>query len=62
MIVAVASDKGSPGASTLSLLMGACWPGDRVVVLTETGGYAEYVFVRRHPMMRIPPAWMRVRR
>jgi NADPH:quinone reductase-like Zn-dependent oxidoreductase len=29
-------------------------PGDRVVVLTETGGYAEYVFVRRHPMMRIP--------
>ncbi len=32
----------------------AVTPGDRVVVLTETGGYAEYVFVRRYPMMRIP--------
>lgn len=38
MIVAVASDKGSPGASTLSLLMGACWPGDRVVVELDPCG------------------------
>lgn len=29
-------------------------PGDRVVVLTERGGYAEYVFVRRYPIMRVP--------
>jgi NADPH:quinone reductase-like Zn-dependent oxidoreductase len=29
-------------------------PGDRVVVMTEKGGYAEYVFVSSHPMMRIP--------
>jgi NADPH:quinone reductase-like Zn-dependent oxidoreductase/glyoxylase-like metal-dependent hydrolase (beta-lactamase superfamily II) len=29
-------------------------PGDRVVVMTEKGGYAEYIFVRTHPMMRIP--------
>ncbi|MDQ0754657.1 alcohol dehydrogenase catalytic domain-containing protein [Arthrobacter sp. B3I4] len=29
-------------------------PGDRVVVLTERGGYAEYVFVRRYPMMHVP--------
>lgn len=28
--------------------------GDRVVALTERGGYAEYVFVHRYPMMRIP--------
>ena len=28
--------------------------GDRVVVLAERGGYAEYVFVHRYPMMRIP--------
>lgn len=29
--------------------------GDRVVAMTEKGGYAEYVFVRTHPMMRIAP-------
>ncbi|RKO19321.1 MBL fold metallo-hydrolase [Pseudarthrobacter phenanthrenivorans] len=28
--------------------------GDRVVVMTEKGGYAEYVFVSSHPMMCIP--------
>ncbi|HWC36415.1 MAG TPA: hypothetical protein VG650_16530 [Mycobacteriales bacterium] len=38
MIIAVASDKGSPGASTLSLLMGICWPGDRVVVELDACG------------------------
>lgn len=29
--------------------------GDRVVAMMEKGGYAEYVFVSTHPMMRIPP-------
>lgn len=29
-------------------------PGDRVVVMTEKGGYAEYIFASSHPMMRIP--------
>ncbi|WP_354146485.1 MBL fold metallo-hydrolase [Arthrobacter sp. 754] len=28
--------------------------GDRVVAMMEKGGYAEYVFVRTHPMMRVP--------
>lgn len=28
-------------------------PGDRVVAMTEKGGYAEFVHVRRHPMMPI---------
>ncbi|UEL27879.1 MBL fold metallo-hydrolase [Pseudarthrobacter sp. L1SW] len=32
----------------------AVTPGDRVVVMTEKGGYAEYVFVSSHPMMRVP--------
>ena len=30
--------------------------GDRVGVLTETGGYSEYVYVRRHPVVRVPLA------
>ena len=34
----------------------AAAPGDRVVVMTEKGGYAEYIFVSTHPMMRIPAA------
>lgn len=34
--------------------MTAAAPGERVVVMTEKGGYADYIFVRRHPMMRIP--------
>jgi len=29
-------------------------PGDRVAAMTEKGGYAEYVYVRRHPLMRVP--------
>jgi NADPH:quinone reductase-like Zn-dependent oxidoreductase len=29
-------------------------PGDRVAVLTEINGYAEYVYVRRNPTLRIP--------
>src|SRR5215207_2468682 len=29
-------------------------PGDRVAVLTEINGYAEYVYVRRNPILRIP--------
>ena len=38
MIIAVASDKGSPGASTVSLLIGACWPGDRIVAELDPYG------------------------
>ncbi|WP_066278607.1 MBL fold metallo-hydrolase [Arthrobacter sp. OY3WO11] len=34
----------------------AATPGDRVVVMTEKGGYAEYIFVTTHPMMRISSA------
>lgn len=34
----------------------AAAPGDRVVVMTEKGGYAEYIFVSTHPIMRIPAA------
>ncbi|WP_426227589.1 zinc-binding dehydrogenase [Pseudarthrobacter sp. DSP2-3-2b1] len=30
--------------------------GDRVVAMMEKGGYAEYVFVSTHPIMRIPPS------
>ena len=28
--------------------------GQRVVVLTQTGGYSDYVFANRHPMMPLP--------
>jgi hypothetical protein len=38
VIVAVASDKGSPGASTLALLLGKCWPGERIVVELDPAG------------------------
>jgi hypothetical protein len=38
MIVAVGSDKGSPGASTLALLLGACWPGERIVAELDPHG------------------------
>ena len=31
-------------------------PGDRVAVLTEINGYAEYVYVRRNPILRISDA------
>lgn len=38
MIIAVGSDKGSPGASTLALLLGACWPGKRIVAELDPDG------------------------
>jgi len=38
MIVAVCSDKGSPGVTTLSTVLGAVWPGDRAVVDADTAG------------------------
>jgi hypothetical protein len=38
MIIAVGSEKGSPGASTLALLLGACWSGDRVVAELDPHG------------------------
>ncbi|HVV76558.1 MAG TPA: hypothetical protein VHC43_11020 [Mycobacteriales bacterium] len=38
MIIAIGSDKGSPGASTLALLVGACWPGERIVAEIDPDG------------------------
>jgi hypothetical protein len=38
VIIAVGSDKGSPGASTLALLLGACWPGERIVAELDPDG------------------------
>jgi hypothetical protein len=38
MIVAVGSDKGSPGATTLTLLLGACWSGERIVAELDPHG------------------------
>jgi len=38
VIVAVGSGKGSPGASTLAVLLGACWPGERVVAELDPQG------------------------
>lgn len=40
-------DAAGPGFS-------AAAPGDRVVVMTEKGGYAEYIFVSTHPLMHVP--------
>lgn len=38
MIVAVCSDKGSPGGTTLAVALGMVWPGDRVVVEADGAG------------------------
>ena len=38
VIVAVCSDKGSPGVSTLAMGLGMVWPGDRVVLDADTAG------------------------
>lgn len=38
MIVAVCSDKGSPGASTLAVALGLVWPGRRAVVEADPSG------------------------
>ena len=38
MIVSVCSDKGSPGVSTLAMVLGLVWPGKRVVVEADTAG------------------------
>lgn len=38
MIVAVCSDKGSPGVSTLAMALGMVWPGDRAVLDADTAG------------------------
>lgn len=38
MIIGVGADKGSPGASTLALLLGMCWPTERVVVELDPRG------------------------
>lgn len=38
MIIAVGSDKGSPGATTLAVALGMVWPGRRVVVECDPAG------------------------
>lgn len=38
MIVAVAADKGRPGVTTLALLLGLVWPGERVVMEADPSG------------------------
>jgi hypothetical protein len=38
MIVAVCSDKGSPGASALAVALGLVWPGRRAVVEADPSG------------------------
>jgi hypothetical protein len=38
VIVAVGSDKGSPGATTLATVLGLIWPGDRVVCELDPRG------------------------
>lgn len=38
MIVAVGSDKGSPGATTLATVLGVCWPGERVLCEVDPRG------------------------
>jgi hypothetical protein len=38
MMIAVGSDKGSPGATSVALLLGACWPGDRIVAELDPDG------------------------
>lgn len=38
MIVAIGSDKGSPGATTLAVALGLVWPGDRLVCELDPRG------------------------
>lgn len=38
MIVAVGSDKGAPGATTLATVFGLCWPGERVLCELDLRG------------------------
>lgn len=38
MIVAVGSDKGSPGATTLAIALGLVWPGDRLMCELDPRG------------------------
>jgi hypothetical protein len=38
VIIGVGVDKGSPGASTLALLLGMCWPTERVLVELDPRG------------------------
>jgi hypothetical protein len=38
VIVSVCSDKGSPGVSTLAMLLGLVWPGERVVLDADVAG------------------------
>jgi hypothetical protein len=38
VIIAVGSDKGSPGATTLAMILGVVWPGERVVCELDSRG------------------------
>lgn len=38
MIIGIGADKGSPGATITALLLGMCWPTDRVVVELDPRG------------------------
>ncbi len=38
MIVSVCADKGSPGVTTVAMVLGLVWPGRRVVVEADTAG------------------------
>lgn len=48
MIIAVGSDKGSPGATTLAVVLGLVWPGDRLVCELDPRG-ADLPFRLRTP-------------
>ena len=55
MIIAVGSDKGSPGATTLATVLGLAWPGDRVVCELDPRG-ADLPFRLMHANGRHMPA------
>lgn len=55
MIVAVGSDKGSPGATTLATVLALAWPGDRVLVELDLRG-ADLPFRLMHASGQHMPA------
>ena len=56
MILAVAADKGSPGASTLAAALALVWPGRRLMVETDpAGGTAAFRMHHRDTGELLPP-------
>ncbi len=47
MIVAVCADKGSPGVTTLAMVLGMVWPGERLVLEADPSG-GDLAFRARH--------------